>query len=111
MNKGRRSSIGERRNLLTLQRFINTQAADGADVKTPVDVRQINGDVRARTGAERYVGQGTSAQVEYSVIVDYTDGIDPAMQVIWGSRTFDITAILPVDGRRKQLELLCTERV
>jgi SPP1 family predicted phage head-tail adaptor len=80
-------------------------------VKQWVDVKQFWGDVRPLTGRESYIAQGTAAEVQFSIPINYAEGIEPEMRVVAGARVFDITAVLPVDGRRKQLELLCTESV
>jgi SPP1 family predicted phage head-tail adaptor len=52
---------------------------------------------------------GEASQVTTRITVRWRPDLDPHMRVKFGSRTFDIKAILDPDGRRRSLQIMCAE--
>jgi len=55
--------------------------------------------------------QEESHQVTHRVRIRYLSGVLPTMRITWGSRAFDIHAVLNTDERDIEMELLCTENL
>lgn len=61
------------------------------------------------TGREPFLAQQHLSEVTTKIGTRYHSGITSAMRVVWGSRIFDIKAVLDDQERRRKLTLLCTE--
>lgn len=62
-------------------------------------------------GREPFLAQQHFSEVTHKVRMRYHEGITTAMRLAWGSRRFDIKAVLNAEERRRELTLLCTEGV
>jgi SPP1 family predicted phage head-tail adaptor len=111
MPRALRYEVGRFRYKVALEQLVGTQDTNGQMVQTWQTWGTIQCSVEARTGAERTVGQELYASVNIIMRTRYQDGILPQMRATWGTRHFNIQAVLDEDGRRRFLTLLCVERV
>lgn len=61
------------------------------------------------SGREYWSAQQVQSQVSTRVRIRYLDGVKPTMRVAHGSRTLQIEAVIDPDGRRRELQLMCSE--
>lgn len=61
------------------------------------------------TGKESFLAGGHLAEVDHKIRIRYRAGITAKQRVLFGSRVFDILAVLNWEERNKELLLLCKE--
>ena len=62
-------------------------------------------------GKEFFDSRQTVADVDIRVRIRYRSGIVPKMRVKFGSRYFDIKAVIHPEERKRTLELMCLETI
>lgn len=105
---------GKLRYLVTIEQVAGTQDATGQEQWTWQTFTQAYVSIEELSGQERLVAQQLYAGVNIRMRMRYQSGIVPKMRVTQtGTATihYDIQAALDPDGRQRQLELLCTQRV
>jgi SPP1 family predicted phage head-tail adaptor len=95
----------------TLQRKLVTRSASGDEVVTWSDVATIWADERPTSGTERLRDAAELAQLTTTFSIRYRNGVTPQMRVTRDSRTLDIQQVVNVDGRKRELQLVCSEVV
>lgn len=110
---------GPLRHRVTIERLIPQKSATGAvlDRYEPW-LERIAAAVEPVTGAERWIANQPVADITARIRVRYRDGITAKMRVIHrraaGSPTlediYDIEAVVPADGRKIEMHLLCKKR-
>ncbi|HEV2378711.1 MAG TPA: phage head closure protein [Terriglobia bacterium] len=111
---------GKLRNLVTIEQKAGSQDASGqviyawtTYVKAWVSIEQLS-------GLEREAAQSIFAGANCRMRMRYQPGVLPAMRVTLPSQTnpnagqdrhFDIVAALDPDGRQRELQIMCVERV
>lgn len=63
------------------------------------------------SGREYFAAQQAQATISHKMVMRYQAGIKPYHQILWGTRTFNIDAILNEGERNVELTLFCTEVV
>mgnify|MGYP001599360719 CR=1 FL=1 len=68
-------------------------------------------ELRPISGREMIAGR--MEQAEQSVLwhIRYRSDVTVKHRVLFGARIFDINAVLDVGGRRRELDLVCTEQL
>ena len=104
---------GPLRHLITIQSLTDTVSAGtrGGLTETWADFVEMRASIEPLTGSERFAAQIVDAQVNTRIRMQYTAGVTPKMRVKFGTRFFDIKAVLNIEERNRELELLATERV
>lgn len=88
-----------------------TQSASGQEEFTWVDVAILPSEARPTSGRE-VLRNGVSLALATTIVsTRYRAGVKPQMRLLWGDRTLGIEQAIDVDGRGRELELLCTEVV
>lgn len=110
---------GPLRHRVTIQRNLNARSGTGA-VKDQFEdwLVRIAAAVEPITGGERWVQAQPVSDITARIRVRYRDGITSKMRVVHqrapGSPTlidiYDIEAVVPADGRKVELHLLCRKR-
>ncbi len=103
--------IGELRHRVTIQQKSVTQDTYGAAVETWTALAMVWASVEPLQGKEYFSSQQMVAQVDHRIRIRYRAGITPAMRLVWGSRTFDIQAVIEPETRQRELQLMCREVV
>mgnify|MGYP001577893075 CR=1 FL=1 len=89
-------------------------ASDGAGDLAPTwtTFASPRASIEPSQGQERWVGERLMAEVDTIVMVRYVAGITPkTMRVKFGSRTFNLVALVNVQERNRELRLLCKEQL
>lgn len=103
---------GELRHRVTIQQNNSTSRdAVGAEVPNWQDVATVWAAVEPLRGREYLESQQVNAEVDTRIRIRHYPGITPDMRVIWGSRIYEIEAVINVDERDREIHLMCRERV
>lgn len=81
------------------------------EVITWDDYVTVWGSVEDLSGREFLQRDRAGAEVTTRVRIRYRDDLVEEMRAVWGSRTFDVEAILDPTGRGRELEIMCRELV
>lgn len=101
--------IGELRHRITIQQLSRIPDDMGGYEEQWQDVVSLWAKIEPLRGRERFVAQQAQSEVTHRVITRYYSGIKPQMRVVYGSRSFDIEAVINVDEKNEWLELQCVE--
>lgn len=88
----------------------NTRRTDEGEFLTATDFVDTWASIKSLTGTELYKTQQIVAEVTHKVIIPYQDNVISGMRVQFGSRIFQIEAVMDPDERKVDLQLLCIER-
>lgn len=95
----------------TIQRKSVTRSATGDEIVTWPNVAEVWAEEKDRSGNEVLRGTVAIAQKITTLSIRWRSGITPAMRMTRDGRVLDIEQVLNPDGRKRELELLCTEVV
>lgn len=102
---------GDLRHRVTIQYAVETQNSYGEPVASWQDVATVWAAVEPLRGREYFDAQATQARVDHRIRIRYRAGITPRMRVLFGSRVFEIQAVIEPESRRRELHLMCEEAV
>lgn len=101
---------GKLRHRITLQEYREILDQYG----TPIDqgwqdVATVWASVEPIQGREYIQLQNTQSELTTRIRIRYRSGVKPAMQVLYGTRVFDIQSVIDPEERHIELQLLCKE--
>ncbi len=105
-------TVGELRHRLVIQ---SARAADDGGGgqsdpwSDPVTVATVWGKVEPLTGGERPRAMQIEDRLSHRVVIRHRPGITPAMRIVFGTRLFNVRAVVNREERGRFLELLCEE--
>lgn len=102
---------GELRHRLSIEHAVETRDPVGGTVETWSEFAAVWGAIEPLQGREFFQGSQLKAEVDHRVRVRYLPGVTDEMRVVFGARRFDIKAVLNLEERRRELHLMCQERV
>lgn len=102
---------GQLRHRVTIQKATETQDVSGDVVQTWGTHARPWVAVEGLSGVELFTARQTRAEAELKFHARNVNGVTPKMRILWGTRVFDITAVLDPDGRGRELTLVATEVV
>ena len=102
---------GRMRHRLTIQTVTETQNAVGELTRVWAEAVTVWGQVRPLSGKETLTGEQITADVSHRVFVRYNENIAATARILWGTRVFEINAVLNADEIDRSMELLCKEVV
>lgn len=103
---------GKLRHLVTIQANTPTQAADGSLVDgwaTFSTAANLPADIRTEGGREFWRQRQMNSELTHEVIIRYFAGIRANMQVVWGARTFQVSAVINDEAKKRFTRLVCKE--
>ena len=104
--------IGKLRRRATVQEKTYTRNSFGEEVITWATWASVWAEVRGLSGREWVEARQVAADVTTSIRVRYREGFAPTMRVVVGASTYEVAApAMDVDGRGRELVLLCREVV
>lgn len=98
---------GTLRHVVTIRQRATTQNAIGEPSASWSDVATVRAWVQDMSGREFMAAQGEQNSVNVRVLIRHRADITPAMQVVWGSVTLNIEAVLSPTRNGSVLELMC----
>jgi SPP1 family predicted phage head-tail adaptor len=102
---------GDLRHRVTIQLPVESQNDFGEVITTWQDYKTVWAVVLPLTGREYFASRQVNAEVTVQIQMRYIPGITPKMRVVEGSKVYEIEAVMDVEGKKKELQLLCTEVV
>ena len=103
------TGIGKLRHRIGIQTSSDTQNAYGEIEKAWTTAKTVWASVEPLTGRELFQAQQVVATASHRVRIRYDSTVTETSRVLFGSRIFDINAIMNRDERNAEIELLCTE--
>lgn len=100
---------GKLRKRVTIQEQDVSRDDFGAEVVTWVDVATVWAAVEPLRGREFLEAQREGATVDTRIRIRGCLTVTPAMQAVWGSHTYDIQAVIRVEERGVETQLMCRE--
>jgi len=101
--------IGELSKRVTIQQRTTTLSASGAQSTTWADVQAVWAAIVPMSGRELLAAQSVRSEVTHQVTIRYRRGITTSMRLSYGSRFFNIHAIMDDLERHRQLTVMCSE--
>ena len=104
-------TAGALRERITIQSEASTPDGGGGFTAGWVDVVTVFASVSPQRGGEALEAMQVRDTQLYDVVIRYRTDITSKQRVIWGSRIFNIRAVMNKDERDKYLTLVCEEGV
>lgn len=101
---------GKLRHVITIKSKTVTQDTYNEEIITWTDVATVRAAIETPTGTEYQDVESLAAAISHKVSIRYYPGLGPTMIVVWGTRTFQIEAVLE-DNLQRETVLLCSEVV
>jgi len=102
---------GDLRHRVTIQQAVESQNDFGEVITTWQNYKTVWAAIKPLTGREYFASQQVNAEVSVQIQMRYIPGITPKMRIVEGSKVYEIEAVMDVEGKRKELQLLCKEVV
>lgn len=106
---------GRLRHTVSIQRASSAQDASGHPSEDWSEIGQIKASIEPLTGVERTTGQQSIADVSHRIVMRYvpgvSSGITPKDRILFGTRIFDLAAVLNLEERNLMLEIMAKERI
>lgn len=98
---------GKLRHQLVIQQKSVTRDDHGGEVVTWATFATVWGEHRPIRGREYIALQTAQSEITTRFVVRYVAGVTPAMRVSLDGDVHDIVEVIDVNGRHRELELLC----
>ena len=99
------------RHRITIQEPTQVQSTSGQMNPGWSDYPAAWASIEPLPGREYMEGRQAQASVHYRIRMRYQDDITADMQVVFGSRTFQIVSVINVIEGNRELNLMCRENV
>jgi len=103
--------IGSRTHRVIIKQKSVTRSARQAEQITWSTVATVWASIAPTTGREAFAAQQEYARVSAIINIWYRSGITPEMRVYYGSRVFNVKAVIDPDEMKRELNLICEEEV
>ena len=100
---------GNLRQRITIQDKTANRDTFGDEVITWGDWATVWAAVEPLTGREFLDAKMVTAEVTTRIRIRHQDGISPEMRVVFGSKIYDILAVIHVQEREREDHLMCQE--
>lgn len=102
--------IANLRKRIQIQQPQKSQEPTLGQVRTqPQTIATVWARIEPLSGRELYRAQQVVAEVTHRVTIRARTGINEGMQVIYGTRSLGIGAVLNIEERGREMDLLCVE--
>ena len=102
--------IGSLRHRVVLEAESRTPDGGGGASLGWAPVADLWAAIEPLAGNESVVAEAVRGHVSHVLVIRSRPGVAPAMRFRFGTRLFDITAVLDIDERRRFLACSCRER-
>ena len=101
--------IGKLRHRVSLQSSTATANEFGEKIAAWSAYATVWAEIMPLQGRELENAQQISEKCDYEIFIRYNANVLSTHRVIYGSRTFEIQAVLNINERNEKLKLICTE--
>jgi len=102
---------GELRNIVTIQTPVEVQTTTGEPSITWVTYYSMNARIEPLTGREFWQAKQINSTVSGKIDIRYIKGVTAKMRIKFGSRYYNIEAIVDPDERHRELILFVSEQI
>ena len=103
--------IGKLRQRITVQQRSQSRDSYGATKKGWTHFATCWAAVEPLSGKEFWNAQQINAEITTRVRIRYREGIKPTMRILFGSHILEIKAITNPEEAKRELQILCGEKV
>jgi len=100
---------GRYRHWVTIQEPEFEKDDSHAPMKTWKDVDSVFASVRPIRGREYYAAKSVNSEVEVTIRLRYRSDVRNDWRIVHGDDTYVILAVMNMQGRGRELELMCKE--
>lgn len=100
---------GRLRHVITIQQATETRDSVGAIIRTWATYDTVRASIEPLNGREYFNASQVQAEVSTRIRVRYLDGLTSKMRILFGSRIYDIKAIINDKERNFEMTLMCVE--
>lgn len=100
---------GQLRHRVTIERLDVGQDSAGAIVESWSEFAVVWAAVEPIGGREYWQAQQVAAENSVRVRIRYVEGVVPTMRIVYGSRKLNILAVVDIEERHRELQLMCSE--
>lgn len=101
---------GKLRHQITILQVSESRTGSGGVSESWSTYATVWASIEPLNGREYLASQQRQSSETHKVRIRYLFGITTKMRVLWGSRTFDIQAVLDTDENGRETVLMCVER-
>lgn len=102
---------GTLRHRITLRKKTVTRDTRGGEVVSRATFATVWASVEPLQGREYFAADKENAEVTHRIRLRYLKGVTSSMDVLWGTRVFDIESVLNIGERNRELHLMAVEEV
>jgi SPP1 family predicted phage head-tail adaptor len=102
-------NIGKLRHQVYLQSSTATANEFGENIPTWSTYATVWAEIKPLQGRELENAQQISEKCDYEVFIRYNSSVLATHRIVYGTRTFEINAVLNLEERNEILKLICTE--
>lgn len=99
--------VGNLQHRVRVQQIATAQDAFGQPGATWTDVFTQWASVEDLTGRELEAAQAIQAEVSTRITMRWRNGVNPQMRAVWGTKIYNILAVLDPTGRHRVMYLMC----
>jgi SPP1 family predicted phage head-tail adaptor len=101
---------GELNQRITIQ-YDSSDTPNSYNEQIPIwsDLKTVWASVATTGGGRFYAAQKVNSEVEVLFIIRHRTDIDEDMRISYGGKTYEILRLNPVDGARREIEILARE--
>ncbi|MDZ7370255.1 MAG: phage head closure protein [candidate division KSB1 bacterium] len=99
------------RHRITIQQKTKVQNEYGEEMADWVDVAIVWANVNPISGREFFAAEAVSSEVTHKIHMRYRSGITPDMRIKFKERYFQIVAVMNLQEKNVELQLLCKELI
>lgn len=100
---------GRLRHRVSIQQRVEARNGYGELIATWSTLATVWGSVEPIRGREFFEAEQVQSEISTRVRIRYYDGITAQMRVLFGSRKLQILAVIDVNERHKEMQLMCKE--
>lgn len=98
---------GVLRDIVTLQSKSVSRDAYGGETITWTDEARVWANVHPLRGREYLAARQAQERLDMRVYIRYRSGVRPDWRLLWRGVTYQVTAVVDVDAKKRELELMC----
>lgn len=103
------TAIADLRHRVTLQSNARADDGGGGGVAYWIDEGTVWARVAPLSGYQRLAAEQLQATVTHTITIRYRDAVYAGMHVKFGTRIFDVKAVIDGEERHRWLALMCEE--
>jgi len=100
---------GNLKKKITFQDYTETSNDFGEIAKGYTAFKTVFASVTPLAGKEYFSSKQVNAEVSHKIECRYFNGVVPSMQIVYGTRVFQIESVINIREANKTLQIMATE--